>query len=70
MKDKIIKFIEDSEEYPDMYELVNEFVGTLHLFDNVKFFKDFVELIQDQRIIYESGAWISISIHDTQDVGK
>lgn len=60
MKDKIIKFIEDHEEYPDMYELVNEFVGTLHLFDNVKFFKAFVYLLQDQRISYEEGEWILI----------
>ena len=60
MKEKIITFIEESEEYPDMYELVNEFVGTLHLFDNVKFFRAFVYLIQEQRIAYEEGAWITV----------
>ena len=58
MKEKIFKFIVEREEHPDMYELVNEFVGTLHLFANVKFFKAFVELIQAQRIAYEEGAWI------------
>ena len=64
MKDQIIHYIGELEEYPMMHDLVTRFVrvhydGALDIEHNVEFLKALLELIDDGKIFYDGvhDAW-------------
>ena len=53
MKDEIIKFIEDAEEYPLTEDLVKRFCELMFPYKASRFIKALVELIDEAKIFYD-----------------
>ena len=59
MRDRIIKYIKDLEEYPMMHDLVSTFIrthydGSIDVEHNVDFLKSLLELCGEGKIFYDS----------------
>jgi len=60
MKNRIIKFIEDSEDYPTMKELLDEFL--LYSGSDIHFLRSMLELQNDATILYDEkhDSWLRL----------